>query len=366
MDDFRDKVERYLADELGDAEHRELTRWLEADEANRQAFLAEVDFFRTVRNVLIQEQQDLATLAEASGADELPPIHLDATALTKKKYVSALSYVISHTFTPKRLIACGLAAAVMLGAVLAITLITGGPEQPAEITQAPEPAGIDEPVVATLTATQNAEWAEGAFAPGFELQAGQTLTLTEGFAKLTTRRGAAALLEAPCKIELIDSPNAIRLHAGKLVGICETQRSQGFLVRTPHMDITDIGTRFSVTTDDTTRVHVIQGEVEAANELTDTPITLIAGQTAEVNNQTRRIAIVESVNDRFVTDWNAIITNPQLSGEIPLRAGDPAGPARRGRTKRRRPPLPRALGRPPGQADHRHIRRAGRNSAGLI
>ncbi|MEO0475202.1 MAG: FecR domain-containing protein [Planctomycetota bacterium] len=322
MDDSRDIIERYLAGELKDAEQAKLTRWLEADEANRQAFLAEVDFYRTVRGVLIQEQQELAKQAEASGSDQLPAVEMPSDTLTTQKYLSALSYVLRHTFTPKRLITGGLAAAVLLGAVLAIVLLTGGPEETesiaAELDDTSDPVRIarENPVVATLTATQNAEWAEGALAPASDLKAGQTLTLTAGYAKLTTRRGAVALLEAPCTIELIDSPNAIRLHAGKLVGICETDRSKGFLVRTPHLDVTDIGTRFGVATGDTTSVSVIEGEVELSTEQSSAPVALTTGQTSALDLQAQAIVTVSNSADRFITNWNAVANPPQLTGDI--------------------------------------------------
>ena len=146
--------------------------------------------------------------------------------------------------------------------------IAGTPSEPDSDTPAPNPT--NNPTVATLTATHNAQWgntpAERALARGFKLQAGTRLTLTAGFAEITTHDGAVAILEAPATIELLNNDNALRLHAGKLVGICETDSSKGFLVRTPHMDVIDLGTRFGVDASrfNVTEVHVFEGVVEVA------------------------------------------------------------------------------------------------------
>ncbi|MEM9345812.1 MAG: LamG-like jellyroll fold domain-containing protein [Planctomycetota bacterium] len=116
------------------------------------------------------------------------------------------------------------------------------------------------PPVATLAAERDAVWHRR---PGEDLYAGQRFTLNQGFAEVVTTRGAIALIEAPATIEFLDNPNAIYLHSGKLVGICETQSSKGFVVRTPQMDMVDLGTEFGVTVRrDRVETVVFDGEVE--------------------------------------------------------------------------------------------------------
>ena len=144
------------------------------------------------------------------------------------------------------------------------------------------------PVVAILTAEHDARWqsASGASPPdvGDALRSGQHLTLTAGFAEITTRRGAVALLKAPATIELLDNDNALRLHVGKLVGICESESSKGFLVRAPHMDVTDLGTRFGIDSSkpSATEVHVFDGIISVSSPsrfgATGEQIELIAGE----------------------------------------------------------------------------------------
>lgn len=197
------------------------------------------------------------------------------------------------------------AAMLILVVSLTLVLVLSGNDEPEPIVV--RPPGVETPMagpaaVATLTGVWDAVWdAElgGGARVGDRLAVGQRLLLTEGFAEITTDRGAVAVLEAPAAVELLDNDNAIHLHAGKLVGICETESSKGFLVRTPHMDITDLGTRFGVDASPAyTEVHVYQGEVEAA--LPSRPSTrqaLVANQAARSEaGLSELVAIPPSIN----------------------------------------------------------------------
>jgi len=123
------------------------------------------------------------------------------------------------------------AAAAAMILVSTLVVFIGGPSKTAQTPN--------------LVGTQS-EPNRAAPATGDQLHANQRLTLTAGFAEITTNDGAVAILEAPATLELLDHDNAIELLSGKLVGICETESSKGFLVRTDHADITDLGTEFAV------------------------------------------------------------------------------------------------------------------------
>lgn len=198
-----------------------------------------------------------------------------------------------------RLIVAGsLAAAIALSALVA--LVVGWLDRPSPtppIAQQPE---VVMAVVATLTFEQDAAWVGDVPQVGDPMYPGQTLELSEGFAEITTRRGAKAILQAPCTIEFIDNPNALLMHEGKLVGVCETDSSKGFLVRTSHMDITDLGTRFGVDVSmpDTTEVHVFEGEVQAARPGSE-QVLLAAHQSAQASAGTSMIAAIDYAPDRF-------------------------------------------------------------------
>ena len=182
-------------------------------------------------------------------------------------------------------------------------------------------------VVATLTAEHDAVWDRR---PGEDLFAGQRFTLTQGLAEITTNRSAIAVIEAPATIELIND-NAIRLHAGKLVGICETESSKGFLVRTPHMDITDMGTRFGVdaTQTDATSVHVLQGEVEvvgvsASGETAKEPKRLTAGH-AMASDPSDGLMSVAFEQSSFTQDLEHLSYRPEVQGHDAIWQGQASG-----------------------------------------
>ena len=225
----------------------------------------------------------------------------EASTLTAHEIAAVSGYLLRQALVSRPAMYAYAAAIVLFVATLLIpwnsnptpqTAQTNTPPKPADSAQ-PTPHGSDtQPTptpqtVATLTATHNALWAPapGPAAsaaranpptPGTPLHPNTRLTLTTGFAEITTNRGAIAILEAPATVELLDNDNALRLHAGKLVGICETESSEGFVVRTPHMNVTDLGTRFGVDVSPyrSTEVHVHQGEVVIA-----TPSTSATGST---------------------------------------------------------------------------------------
>ncbi|MEM6505032.1 MAG: FecR family protein [Planctomycetota bacterium] len=294
----RELCQLYLMDEATPEQVAELSAWIaeSPDHAEVFALLAAQDaYLSTAVGQHCKPDHEPAEVLlgfpEIDAAEQyqppLAPIHLDATGLTRQKYRSALSYVVRHTFTPKRVAAIATAAALVLGAVLTIVLISGPdetdsfvelPESPKPKTELPTPKRI----VATLTDERDAVWDRR---PGDDLYAGQRFTLTQGVAELTTSRGAVAVLQAPATVELIDDDNAIRLHTGRLVGLCETDASHGFTVHTPHLAVTDLGTRFGVDASDSrlTSVIVFEGEVRVTPTKGQAglliPQRLVAGQS---------------------------------------------------------------------------------------
>lgn len=204
---------------------------------------------------------------------------------------------------PRRVLVTGSLAAAIAIAGLSVLIVSlfSQPEQ-AFVEDLPEQGSA----VATLTAVQDARWqaASVAAAPsiGDPLYPGQELVLVQGFAEITTRRDTVAILEAPATIELLDYDNALHLHAGKLVGLCHTEASKGFVVKTDHADITDLGTEFAV--------DVRPGGLDAtvfvgaiALKTPDAPSkTITHNQTARVTieDDEPTLAVEDGVIDRFV------------------------------------------------------------------
>lgn len=253
-----------------------------------------------VKHKKMQSNSDILTELTNAEQDEQaqPPIHLDASTLNKQKYFSALSYVVRHTLTPKRIAVIAAAAVLLLGVVLTAVILSGPDKVEPLVNQEPlnnAPDAAARPIVATLTATHNAQWShlvERALANGSQLHAGDRLILTGGFAEITTNRGAVAILEAPATVELLDNDNALRLHSGKLVGICETESSKGFLVRTANMDVIDLGTVFGVeANDDQVVATVFSGAIDVA-PATGSPKRLAVNQTARISRSDQRQELV--------------------------------------------------------------------------
>lgn len=201
---------------------------------------------------------------------------------------------------PKSLFYGGIAAMLLI----AVAVLWPRPEAPA-----PSNVALDTPAtttsslaVATITSSAKAQWRWGERAVdlpvGTALRQWDRLTLTHGFAELTTERGATVLLEAPCTFEMTGSDNALRLHSGKLVGKCLTPQSKGFIVHAPGIDVVDLGTEFGVQADQTmgSTVLVMDGEVRAQPTFESPkafePVVLQANQARRVKPQTGALEMI--------------------------------------------------------------------------
>lgn len=189
--------------------------------------------------------QALAELARLHEEGLNQPIDIELHRKQRAQHAAAQQGQ-SRRFSTKVIAAGSLAAAIALaGLTVLVVNMLSSPEQPI-VEQLDEAI-----VVATLTDAHHAVWqtqtGESIDLPiNSPMTKGLHLTLTEGFAEITTDRGAIAVLEAPATIELLDNNNAIHLHTGKFVGLCHTESSKGFVVKTDFGDITDLGTEFAV------------------------------------------------------------------------------------------------------------------------
>ena len=250
--------------------------WLEEDPANAEVFAEYGTIERMIYNAQKTEDASaiFALLAEAEANAE-PDFSLlrnpafDTAAQTTQPTVTAhelwslAGYYTAKGLRTKAGVIGSIAAILLLGFVLYMVIAGPGqtPDAPEVADNAPTGTQAQTtPIVATLTAEHSAVWDRR---PGKNIYPGQRFTLTQGFAQVTTTKGAVAILEAPASIEFIDNDNAVRLHSGKLVGICETASSKGFLVHTPQMDVIDLGTRFGIAVDYLGKVmlEVFSGEV---------------------------------------------------------------------------------------------------------
>ncbi|MEM6505265.1 MAG: LamG-like jellyroll fold domain-containing protein [Planctomycetota bacterium] len=284
--DTHDVLQAYFEGNTSPETTRAIEAWLKEDPTNLRLFAE----YGVIEDMLFSEQQsidseavhkvmaELAPSIEPSFEDLMrqPAYGSEPQAepnkrLTSRDFFSAGSYLLRYSLPRKKIAVLASAAVLLLGMVLSIVLLTGG-EEILETATLPDftpvnPSQNLNRVVATVTDQVNAQWitanGQGALPDRMLLAVNQRLTLVEGFAEITTNRGAKVLVQAPASFETTDSDNAIRLHRGKLVGICETSGSKGFVVYAPGVDVVDLGTRFGVEADATkgTSVLVMEGSV---------------------------------------------------------------------------------------------------------
>lgn len=103
---------------------------------------------------------------------------------------------------------------------------------------------------------------EMAPAKGHSLQYQHEYALVNGMMSLIFPCGAEVILEAPSVIEITD-PMQLLVKAGKC-SVHAPDGAEGFQVITPQTEVTDLGTRFSVSVDEggNTEVQVIEGAAE--------------------------------------------------------------------------------------------------------
>lgn len=131
--------------------------------------------------------------------------------------------------------------------------------------------------LATVKAERHASWNGGReLMVGTEVARGM-LDLQSGLVELETKSNVTLILEGPAQLQLHDALHAT-LHRGNLV-VRMARGESGFVVNTPQMKVTDLGTEFGVsaTSEGISRVQVYEGKVraEAGNDAVQ---ELVAGQ----------------------------------------------------------------------------------------
>ena len=311
---------RYLDGELTEVELQAFNQLLaespEAADLLAQLALDEHHYRTTSADNedVLTELLALEQAAETECVEPLDPIHL-----VIKEQKSPLQIGGALRYLALKPAMWGALAAVLAIAVMFVVVLTSGgnPDASPPLAQDPSaPDAAEAQPVATLTAEYNAQWAEGASAPGSQLRAGQRLTLTQGFAEITTKRGAVAIIEAPATIELTDNDNGLKLHSGKLVGLCYTESSKGFVVKTDHADITDLGTEFGVTaTADRAEASVFVGEILVKAPNAPAKIST-QRQTARVTRDQGQAVVV--VEDRLAAGYAQRLPRPALVTDVKL------------------------------------------------
>lgn len=203
-----------------------------------------------------------------------------------------------------------LGGALAVAASLAVMFVLGGrgARQPA----ATKPAAY----VARLSAAKETRWTGAALAPGAPLRKGQRLELAAGLAEVTFDSGARVVIEGPTSF-VINSAWDSTLRAGTLRASVPPQ-AIGFRVSNSSVEVTDLGTEFTMLADASgaTDVLVLKGEVEAApRDSADSDTILLkerearrfaAAGVSEVSDSTEKFARYAQAHplERFTTDFH--------------------------------------------------------------
>ncbi|MEM6256945.1 MAG: hypothetical protein AAGI37_01365 [Planctomycetota bacterium] len=319
-----DRFESYLLGQLDDAVMDQLEDELRQSPEHADDCVAVMATLAMVREQFREQHQQAGELTKDPTLHSFHDLLSELSAMEAAADAQAVQWVGQLTDTRRIwqkwsiLIPAATAALLAIAVVLIVSLPSGNtatnsPPLAVHLSDPPEPGPIDPVparIVATLTAESEAQWAEGVFSPGTPLKAGQRLTLVQGFAEITTARGAVAIVEAPAAIQFLKSPNALQLNMGKLVGICETESSKGFLVRTKTMDVIDLGTMFGVNvTRDQITATVFTGSVDVA-PITGSPKRLVANQTAQMSTADPRHRLV--IEHRLAEGFSTRMSKPAL------------------------------------------------------
>jgi hypothetical protein len=336
--EINDLIQAYFEGDTSPETCQAIEDWLKQDPANLRLFAE----YGCVEDMLFSEQQALdAEAIHAFNAElEHPatPDFLNSSqflshaehedepdTITARQLTTVAGYLLRQAMTSKHAFKAYKAAAIVLAATLAIILFftlnsekTAPPLAEENIiqghTQTDQPATANKPVVATLTAQRSAVWIEGGkeqvFALGSDLHPGQRLTLTAGLAEITTARGAVAILEAPATIALSHNDNGLHLSNGKLIGLCHTEQSKGFVIQTDHAVITDLGTEFGVEVSALqVTTTVFTGEV--AFKTPDAPSKVITSdQTARLSMTDNRRELV--IEDQLAQGFAHLLPRPAI------------------------------------------------------
>lgn len=143
-----------------------------------------------------------------------------------------------------------------------------------------ERKGATSQAVAMLNRVVEAHWSAGSPLPepGAPLEPGW-LRLDSGLAQVVFYSGARLMIEGPAEFQLL-SPGEALCRSGRFMTEVPTQ-AVGFRLRTPQMDITDLGTQFGVeVTALRTEAHVFKGSVEIQPSMTSEKRRLAEGSGA--------------------------------------------------------------------------------------
>lgn len=349
MNDPHEMMAAYLEGELDESQVAELELWLRADRRRARAFVRYAMLHCQLGEELRDENLNafasgemdgsgfggmLAALDDTKGeaaqpvdiSDVMRRREMEAKAKQAESHASfnrRFGLAVQqdegsktrHYVIPRPLFYGGIAAVIAVAAAIFWPMI----QSPEPLALRPVASVEERSIVATLSVSVDASWANGlTYTSNAKIRQGD-YELTEGLAKVIYANGAEAIIEAPAHFSL-ESDNRLRLHEGKLVGHCPTPQSKGFAVIAPNARIVDLGTEFGVAVNERgeTLTQVFTGEIEVAGltngKVATAPNLVRAGEAKVIDSTGSRVDDVESQPLAFVR-------GDELAVKVRARAG---------------------------------------------
>jgi len=166
-----------------------------------------------------------------------------------------------------------------------------------------------EQVGTVFCTSKDAVWVGGKKHEAGQLLTGGTyLNLVAGSAEISMACGADVVLQAPCRVVLLDE-RLVQLESGKLTAQV-AKWTKGFVVETHGLKVTDLGTRFAVSAESpgAAEAHVLDGSVLAkplrAGKPHESSVLLKSGEAIRVNTREGKVDRFAAERGRFVDKFD--------------------------------------------------------------
>lgn len=163
---------------------------------------------------------------------------------------------------------------------------------------------------------------------GTELTSGP-IKLIEGLVEIRFKTGARVIVEAPAEMKLIDERTAY-LTSGTLTAYVP-EPVTGFVVETPSVRVTDLGTQFGLLAYEggSTDVHMLSGSVRAlfrGSEGDDlSPLRhLHRNDAMSFDAAAGKVSRLDLDRERFALSWDDVLYRPRVSGAIKFQRSVPS------------------------------------------
>ncbi|QDU88905.1 FecR protein [Pirellulimonas nuda] len=170
--------------------------------------------------------------------------------------------------------------------------------------------------VATLAFVKQAQWEPPLLDVGETILEGETVSLTQGTARISVGAGAEIIAEAPCSLTFL-STDRVQLHHGE-VAVDVAHWASGFTVVTEDMNLVDLGTKFTVSTSPgaATEATVLEGVVRVhASHASDEPprgLLMTEGQHVSIDKS----GLVKKIEQK---DVNPLLGRLDFGSALPYR-----------------------------------------------